>query len=440
MTGLQEPGLMAIQVNSLRYKWYLIGILFCAVAVNYADRTAISSVFPLLKKDLRMSDVAIGGVGSAFLWTYALFSPLAGYLGDRFSRSSLITWSLVAWSLVTAATGLVSTSRQLLAMRVVLGIAECLYIPASIALIADHHPAHSRAKAMAIHLSGLYAGMVAGGTLAGYLADRYSWRSSFLVLGGIGLGMGLVCHFYLIENPNRKAPLGETMSHQGVSLPIWTIILELLGIPSYLVLLGEAMLISIGAWIFITWLPLYFKETFDLSLAKAGFYGTFVIQTAAVLGILGGGYPSDQVARRSVSYRMLLQAICYLIEVPFLLSFLWLNRLTSIAVSIFAFSFIQALGASNEQPLICDLLRPNLRSTAIGIMNMMNCLVGGLGVLTAGYLKRGFGLSGVFAGVAIVVLTAGTLLLIGYLFFLSKDLQRYAASIVHVNAHETARH
>src|SRR5262249_48780821 len=76
---------MATVVNSPRYKWYLVGLLFFPVALNYADRTAISAVFPLLKRDLGMSDVALAAVGSLFLWSYGLLSPLAGSVGDRLS-------------------------------------------------------------------------------------------------------------------------------------------------------------------------------------------------------------------------------------------------------------------------------------------------------------------------------------------------------------------
>jgi predicted MFS family arabinose efflux permease len=386
-----------------------------------------------------MSDVALGAIGSLFLWTYALLSPLAGYIGDRFSRSSLITWSLAAWSCVTIATGLVSTSHQLLAMRVILGVAECLYLAAAIALVADHHLLQTRARAIAIHTSGLYAGMMAGGALAGYLGELYGWRSSFFVLGGVGLAMAVLCHFSLFESSSREASLRESNSPKRLSAPIWRVIFKLVRIPSYLVLLGEAMLMSVGTWIFINWLPLYFKETFNLSLARAGFFGTFVIQSAAVLGILGGGYPSDRAARHQVRYRMLLQAIFYFIEIPFLLCFLWPNRFGLIAASIFLFSMMQALGGANEQPLLCDLLKPNLRATAIGVMNMTNCFVGGAGILVAGYLKRSFGLKGVFAGLSLIVMSAATLLLIGYLFFLGKDLRRYASDAPAVDFHEPWR-
>ena len=60
------------------YRWQLIAVLFFAAGLNYGDRAAISSVFPLLKDELGLSDLALGGLGSAFLWAYAIGSPLAG--------------------------------------------------------------------------------------------------------------------------------------------------------------------------------------------------------------------------------------------------------------------------------------------------------------------------------------------------------------------------
>ena len=78
---------------------------------------------------------------------------------------------------------LATSATQLLVMRAALGIAEAAYIPAAIALIADHHGPDTRARAMGIHLAGFSVGMVGGGSLAGYLGDRFGWRPSFVILG-----------------------------------------------------------------------------------------------------------------------------------------------------------------------------------------------------------------------------------------------------------------
>jgi MFS family permease len=233
--------------------------------LNYADRGALTAVFPLLRKDLGMSDMALAAIGSFFLWSYALFSPLAGYLGDRLSRSALVTWSVVAWSVVTILTAFVQTTEQLLTMRVLLGLAESLYIPAALALIAEHHATPTRAMAMALHLAGFYSGVVFGGTVAGYLGDSYGWRPSLLLLGCVGLLLGLLCKLTVFGLPSSSSaePITEMQAVQSFGRSFS----NLVKMASYWVLLLEAMLLAIGTWIFANWLPLYFTETFKMSLS-----------------------------------------------------------------------------------------------------------------------------------------------------------------------------
>ncbi len=45
------------------YRWKIVGLLFSIAALNYGDRTAISAVFPLIRDDLRMTDVGLAAVG-----------------------------------------------------------------------------------------------------------------------------------------------------------------------------------------------------------------------------------------------------------------------------------------------------------------------------------------------------------------------------------------
>jgi MFS family permease len=66
---------------------------------NYADRQAIFSVFELLKAEMELSDVQLGIVGASFMWVYAAAGPVAGLVGDRINRKTLIIAGLIFWSL-----------------------------------------------------------------------------------------------------------------------------------------------------------------------------------------------------------------------------------------------------------------------------------------------------------------------------------------------------
>ena len=64
--------------SSPRYKWILVVIMLLISALNYGDRAALSAVFPMLRRDLGVTDMELGLVGSAFLWAYGLGCPFAG--------------------------------------------------------------------------------------------------------------------------------------------------------------------------------------------------------------------------------------------------------------------------------------------------------------------------------------------------------------------------
>src|SRR5258706_3522961 len=197
--------------------WHVVAMLFFIACLNYADRTAISAVFPLLRSELDISDVGLAAIGSFFLWSYAIGSPFSGWLADRVSRSKMVVYSLSAWSLITIVTGLVTNANQLLLTRILLGFAECGYLPAAIALIADHHSPQTRATAMGVHLAGLNFGLVAGGALAGYLGEHYGWRVGFFLLGGVGLALAAIASYRLTDVSTPEQRLAAATSGSALA-------------------------------------------------------------------------------------------------------------------------------------------------------------------------------------------------------------------------------
>jgi MFS family permease len=400
-----------------RGKWQVLVFLFFAGALNYADRTAISSVFPLLRKDLGLSDVGLAAIGSLFLWSYAFTSPVAGVIADRFSRSRLISISLAAWSVVTAATGLVAAAEHLFALRILLGVAECLYLPAALGLLADYHDPDTRATALGIHAGGLTFGMIAGGTAAGYLGDHFGWRPCFVILGVAGVALAGFAALWLRDAPTVRA-------RAVTAEPLRTTVRTLAHLPTFGIILAEAGLVALCNWIFANWLPLYFRESYGLTLAAAGFSGTFAYTAGATSGTMLGGYISDRIARRDSRRRLLMMGILYILSAPLLLAFLAKPAVGVLGFAIMLHGFLRALGSVNEVPLICELLPPHRRGAAIGSMNAMNTFVGGSGVLFSGLLMSRVGLSGIFVGLSGVILISAGIALVGYRWTLPKDLQR----------------
>ena len=400
----------------------LVALLIVIGAVNYCDRAAISSVLPLVRSDLRMSNLELAEIGSFFLWAYAMASPVGGLLADRESRSRLIVWSLVAESVLTLLTGFVTSAHQLLFVRVILGFVEAAYLPAAMALIADYHSSQTRATAIGFHTAGLSLGLVAGGAAAGYIGKHYGWQIGFVLLGAAGLALAVAAQLVL-----RDATPAGARRLRAPNPPLLAGIVALIRTPSCLVIILAGMASAVGNNIFLNWFPLYFTETYRMSLPRASLAGTFVLHGAGVIGLVAGSVFSDRFAGLMPRRRMLILIVSTFLATPFLLVFFSLRPgLVLLNFCIFMFSFLHKFGDSNTAPLICDLLPPKLRSTAFGFQNSANCVAGGIGVLIAGLLKSRLGLGGVFVEISGMTLISAVILLTGHLLFLRRDLARRA--------------
>ncbi len=200
MTQTPRPG----SVGSIpsRYKWVLVGLLWCVCFFNYADRVAVGSVLPELGREFGFSKAEQGLIASAFMWVYAAASPFAGAVGDGWSRKWVVLGGLMVWSAITGFTAGCRQLWQFVLVRGAEGLGEAFYMPASMATIADFHGPATRSKAVGIHQTSLYAGTIAGGALTGWLAMERGWRFPFVFLGVAGVLLGLVL-VRLLREPDR---------------------------------------------------------------------------------------------------------------------------------------------------------------------------------------------------------------------------------------------
>jgi len=186
------------------YKWLVVGMLWWMCFFNYADRQAVTAVFPLLERDMHLNKVQMGMIGAAFALVYGLFAPFAGSVGDLFARKKVILWGLWLWSAICYATGLARNYTQLLVFRAAEGLGETFYFPATTSFLSDYHDKRTRSRALGLHNTGVYTGVIGGSVFAGLISTHYGWGSSFKIFGVLGILLGLVLMRFIVE-PKRGA-------------------------------------------------------------------------------------------------------------------------------------------------------------------------------------------------------------------------------------------
>jgi MFS family permease len=155
--------------------------------INYMDRAALSVAAPLLMKDLRLDAAQLGIIFSSFFAGYALFTLIGGYAADLFGPKRVFALSMSTWSVFCGLTAAAVGFSSLLVVRVLFGCGEGPFGAAASKMVSNWFPPRQIATAIGIANAGTPIGGALAGTVAGWLAVRYGWRTSFVVLAAMGL-------------------------------------------------------------------------------------------------------------------------------------------------------------------------------------------------------------------------------------------------------------
>lgn len=370
-----------INHRTVRYAWLVVGLLWPVALLNYLDRQMLAAMKSSVMGDLPTirDNADWGRMLGQFKWVYAFLSPLGGYLADRFSRRWTIGLSLFAWSAVTWATGHATNYSELLLTRSLMGISEAFYIPAALALIADYHSGPTRSRAVATHQMAIYAGVILGG-FSGYVADspNFGWRFAFTLCGFVGMAYTLPLVSLL-----RDAPKAATAAVERVSAAFAS--RELLTNVSFLLLVMYFTLPALAGWVVRDWMPSILKDRFGLGQGQAGVSATFFWQVAGIVGALAGGWLADRWMRRHLRGRIFTSAIGMSLIMPAMFGVGNAGTLTVAVGFLVLFGLGWGMFDCNNMPILCQVVRPELRATGYGFMNLVSIGCGG-------FADWGFGL------------------------------------------------
>lgn len=367
----------------LRYAWLVVALLWPVALLNYLDRQMLAAMKFSVMTDIPDigSDANWGKMLGQFKWVYAFFSPIGGYIADRFSRRVTICGSLFVWSAVTWATGHVTTFDGLMLARSLMGISEAFYIPAALSLIAGYHIGETRSRAVGLHQMAIYTGVIIGG-FSGYVADapNLGWRFAFDACGIFGVLYAVPLLFLL-----RDAPRSAASEAAHVSIGKTT--RELLTNGSFILLVLYFTLPALAGWVVRDWMPAILKQQFNIGQGKAGVSATLFWQSAAIVGAIAGGWLADRWMRKSERGRIHVSAIGMVLIVPAMFGVGNAGTLTVAIAFLILFGLGWGFFDCNNMPILCQIVRPELRATGYGIMNLVSISCGGFADWGFGILR-----------------------------------------------------
>jgi MFS transporter, ACS family, glucarate transporter len=330
-----DPSLVRPRPTSVRYM--VVAVTAVAALWMYIDRVCFSTLAPDIGKELGVGADEMSFVLAAFFFTYALFQIPIGSLADRYGPRLILTLSIIAWSLCTAATSLATGAVALLAVRLCLGVCEAGAYPAAAGLVRKWASASERGRLSSIvAFGGRIGGAVApiltawaAVRLLGHGSDDKEWRAVFLLYGLLGLFAAAA--FWLVV---RDTPAAHPWANEAeaarvpptgpnpISATPWPQRLLALATSANMWLFGATQFFVNVGWIFlITNLPGYLRDRFGAELEDIGLMQTVPL-VASCVGMALGGLFTDLMYRRlgprwgrsvPIAVVMVLCAVTYLV-------------------------------------------------------------------------------------------------------------------------------
>jgi MFS family permease len=315
------------------YKAAVLGLLLATYTFNFIDRTIIATIGQAIKVDLKLTDTQLGLLGGLyFALLYTLLGIPIARMAERWNRVTIISVSLVIWSGFTALCGSASSFAQLALYRFGVGVGEAGCSPPSHSLISDYYEPKKRASALSIYSFGIPLGTMFGAVAGGWLAQEFSWRVAFVIVGLPGILLAVLVQLIVKEPPRGHSEIKERpleaedvvvaepakppFSLANEFSELWAVLKVLFGKWPVLHMMLGVTIASFGSYGSGAFVPPYFVRTYGLGLAQVGLIVGLIGGFSAGVGTLVGGFLSDWTGKRSAKWYALVPALGLLICTP----------------------------------------------------------------------------------------------------------------------------
>lgn len=399
----------------------ILGALGFGFFIDSAEDVALPMLFPAVRTALGLNYMALSVIDNIRIIFQTFSGPFWGMAADRFNRKWILVIGTGLWGVWTLVCGLVTDYWQLLVVRVVACIGlGCLY-PAAFSILADVFGPQRRGRAMgtisAIGMFGIVAGAFAFGEMLNI--PEVGWRWAFISLGAASMLSGLVIAV-LIRDPVRGAAepeLEDVITEEAAARFRFRLadVRELLRLRTVWVnfIQGCFLLTAINALaiFYVTWLV----DDRGFSEADAPlFFGGVVI--ALAIGSVIGGLAGDWADTCWPRYgRTLASQFSIAVSLPAIL-YLLLQATDPpriLVASVIAAFFLDWTRRGSKQPMVQNVTRPELRSTAMALTEFVQGAFASVVIIVFGGVADRIGLTrtllalvGGFWAVALLVTSA----------------------------------
>ena len=401
----------------------VLALMACVTVLNVMDRQLVAVLIEPIKRDLGVSDVAMGLLtGTSFALLHVAASIPIAVWADRGVRRSIIALGLGVWSGLTVLTGFARNFGEMFVIRVGVGIGEATGGGPAQALLSDAFPPERRATALSILIMGGPVGSMVAFAAGGWLSDTLGWRAAFVIFGAPGLVLAVLIRL-LVREPKRGAFDVLSSSATASSLPSTDdaadsdsdaaahvvvdadpgaagprVELEpvpfveaarfLLSVPSIRNTALACGLNAVGIYSILIWAVPYLSRVHGFSTAEAGIRLAIASALFTAFGTLAGGPIADRLAARDPSWLVRMPAITSALVFPFGVAFALVPSGDLASLLLAPASFLAGAQFGPTYSAVQTLAPPQMRALAAAGVTVTNTILGlGLAPPLVGWLN-----------------------------------------------------
>ncbi len=224
------------------FPWLIMILMSSVTFVGILSELMPSGVLPLMMADLNISEVQTGNLVGYYAIASAIFAIPLISLTMQFNRKYLLLILLGGFAVSNILAGLVHDYTIIIVLRVIGGICAGVMWPMIAAYGMRLVDEKDHGKAIAVIMAGTTLGISIGMPIMTAIGNDYGWRTEFIGLGGVIIGIALISFFALPSMPGEKL---TKSSSPFALLKIPAVLLVLL-----LTLLG--VIAHYGVYVYIT--------------------------------------------------------------------------------------------------------------------------------------------------------------------------------------------
>ena len=301
----------------MRIRRAVLALIFAFAFTGYVQRTSISIAAQRMMPELGLSQIQVGWLLTAFLFTYAVFQipgALAGqWIGPRRALTVIGLATIIATLGTVVGAGVFVV---LLVARALLGVAQAALFPVGAGTIRTWFPVNRWASAQALVVTGLWSGAAATPALVAWLMEQYGWRWALVVTSVPSLLLVVLWYMYARDRPDQHsavsaAELSELAPSPSPEAPGPGSLRRVLADRQVLLLTVSYFVMNYVFYLVTFWSFLYLIQARHMSVLESGLFAVLPFLAAGIAAAAGGRL-ADRFGMRVVPLVALPSAAVFL--------------------------------------------------------------------------------------------------------------------------------